>query len=158
MSKSDTLKQKPGSFRDTKRDTHSFYLGSYSQGPSVWPWWAHSAGSRTLTGTLDHRTASPLTSTSQTLSGYPAPYNSHTSPPSGHDDIALVNVLALFFHIEKHVFHGVRVSRPYSTSRWTSEHTPRCRSPGSYLRAVGLHLSYRVGCSGYSSHISDPNA
>lgn len=54
-----------------------------SRGLFVWPWWAHSAGSRTSTDNLGHRTVSSLLSTWQTPSGYLEPYNSRTSPPSG---------------------------------------------------------------------------
>ena len=78
------------------------YLGWCSQGLSVWPWWAHSAGSRTSTDTPDHRNASSQLSTSQTLSGYLAPYSSHTLLPSGHKE-TISEHYSLFF-VQKHLF------------------------------------------------------
>lgn len=69
--------------------TQSWYLSWSSLGLSEWPWWAHSAGNRTSTDNLGHRTVSSLLSTSQTLWGYPGLYNSHTAPPSGQKGVVL---------------------------------------------------------------------
>lgn len=141
--------------------THSLYPGCF-RGLSVWPWSAHFAGSRTSADTLGHRNASSLLSTSQTLSGYPAPYSSHSAPPGGHREIFSGEV-----HIKLHIPNSTHLrtqstvthmSRPCSTSHGTSWHMSRCRNPESCCRAAGSHLSYRAGCSGYSWHTSNPAA
>lgn len=132
---------------------HSWYLCWSSQGPSVWPWWARSAGSRTLTDSLGHRTVSSLISTSPTLSGCPGPYNSHTSPPSGQkwDGFRMLNKTL------SGMFLSVRTT-PWRTSHWTSWHRSHCRSPEWCLRTAGWCFSYRAGCSGYSLHTSNPTS
>lgn len=59
------------------------YLKLCFQGLSVLPCWADFVDSRSVGDTVDHRIASSLLATAQTLLGSPAPYSSHSVPPSG---------------------------------------------------------------------------